>query len=74
MILAIDQGTTGTSVLVFNRRGRVVGRAYEELPQHYPHPGWVEHDPDQILRITWRGIGRALRAARCGPAAWRPSA
>ena len=64
MILAIDQGTTGTSVLVFNRRGRVVGRAYEELPQHYPHPGWVEHDPDQILRITWRVIGRALRAGR----------
>lgn len=64
MILAIDQGTTGTTVLIFNRRGRVVGRAYEELPQHYPHPGWVEHDPDQILRITWRVIGRALRAAR----------
>ncbi len=63
-ILAIDQGTTGTSAFVFNRQRRVVGRAYEELPQHYPQPGWVEHDPRQILQIPQRVIGQALRAAR----------
>ncbi|MBI3320051.1 MAG: glycerol kinase, partial [Candidatus Omnitrophica bacterium] len=49
MILAIDQGTTGTTVLVLNRRGRVVSQAYAELPQHFPRPGWVEHDPREIL-------------------------
>ncbi|MBI4341534.1 MAG: glycerol kinase GlpK [Candidatus Omnitrophica bacterium] len=67
MILAIDQGTTGTTVLLFNRRGRVVSRAYAELPQHYPHPGWVEHRPDQILSVTWAVIKRALDAARISP-------
>jgi glycerol kinase len=64
MILAIDQGTTGTTVLLFDRRGRVVGRGYEELPQHYPKPGWVEHDPHVILAITLRVIARALHDAR----------
>ena len=64
MILAIDQGTTGTTVLVVNRRGRVVSSAYGELPQHYPHPGWVEHRPDEILRVTYGVIRRALATAR----------
>ncbi len=68
MILAIDQGTTGTSVFIFNRRGRVMGRGYEELPQHYPKPGWVEHDPQDILAITLRVIRRALDDARLRPA------
>jgi glycerol kinase len=63
MILAIDQGTTGTTVLLVDRRGRVVGRGYEELPQHYPKPGWVEHNPHAILAITLRVIKRALDAA-----------
>ena len=48
-VLAIDQGTTGTTCLVVAADGRVVGRAYRELPQHYPQPGWVEHDPMDIL-------------------------
>ena len=63
MILAIDQGTTGTSAFLFDRRGRVAGRAYEELPQHFPKPGWVEHDPEEILAVTRRVIARALAAA-----------
>jgi glycerol kinase len=71
MILAIDQGTTGTSVLLFNRRGRVMGRGYEELPQRYPKPGWVEHDPQDILTITLRVIRRALDDARLRPAQLR---
>ena len=69
MILAIDQGTTGTTVLILNRRGRVVSQAYAELPQHYPHPGWVEHRPDDILEITDRVIRRALRDGRVSPRA-----
>jgi glycerol kinase len=68
-VLAIDQGTTGTSVLLFDRRGRLAGRAYEELPQHFPKPGWVEHDPEQIWTVTRRVIGRALAAARAKPSA-----
>ena len=50
-VVAIDQGTTGTTVLVFDRRGRVVGRAYSEFTQHYPKPGWVEHDAEEILSL-----------------------
>ncbi len=62
VILAIDQGTTGTTVLVVDRRARVVASAYAELPQHYPRPGWVEHRPQEILRVTWSVIRRALAA------------
>ncbi len=64
MILSIDSGTTGTTVLVLDARGRVAGQAYEELPQHFPKPGWVEHDPREILRVALRVIGRALQRAR----------
>jgi len=63
MILAIDQGTTGTSVLIFTRNGRVAGRAYRELPQYFPQPGWVEHDPQEILSVTLAVIRDALRDA-----------
>ena len=48
MILAIDQGTTGTTCLALDDDRRVTGRGYRELPQHFPQPGWVEHDPDEI--------------------------
>jgi glycerol kinase len=45
-ILAIDQGTTGTTVFVLDQAGRIRGRAYGEIRQYYPRPGWVEHDPE----------------------------
>jgi glycerol kinase len=64
MILAIDQGTTGTRCLVFDRKGRAVADSYAELPQYFPKPGWVEHDPEEILAITLRVIKRALDEAR----------
>ncbi len=67
MILAIDQGTTGTTALVMDRRARVVSQAYAELPQHYPRPGWVEHRPDEILGVTLRAIRQALGRARIAP-------
>jgi len=66
-ILAIDQGTTGTTGIVFDARGRVCGRGYSEFRQYYPRPGWVEHDPEEIWRVTQRVIGAALRAARLKP-------
>jgi glycerol kinase len=59
VILAIDQGTTGTTCLVFDEDLSVRGRAYRELEQHYPQPGWVEHDPVEI----WDGV---LAAAEAG--------
>src|SRR4051794_16381830 len=63
MILAIDQGTTGTTCLVFDRDARIVGRAYSELHQHFPRPGWVEHDPNEIWEVSCRVAGEALAAA-----------
>ena len=54
MILAIDQGTTGTTCLVFDDEGRVAGRSYSEFRQHFPRPGWVEHDAAEIWEVTRR--------------------
>jgi glycerol kinase len=62
-VVAIDQGTTGTTVLVLDRRGRVCGRAYREFTQHYPRPGWVEHDPEEIWRVTLSVLRTACRRA-----------
>jgi glycerol kinase len=63
MILAIDQGTTGTTCLVFDRSGEVRGRAYSEFRQHFPQPGWVEHDASEIWAITRRVAADALADA-----------
>jgi glycerol kinase len=63
-VVAVDQGTTGSTVMVFDRRGRVIGRAYSEFTQHYPKPGWVEHDPEEIWRVTLRVLKQACRKAR----------
>jgi glycerol kinase len=59
VILAIDQGTTGTTVLVVDPELAVRGRGHAELPQRFPRPGWVEHDPEEI----WAGVLAAARAA-----------
>ena len=58
-VLALDQGTTGSTALVVDPDGRVVARGYAELPQYFPKPGWVEHDPGEI----WATVERAARAA-----------
>jgi glycerol kinase len=52
MILAIDQGTTGTTCIVFDDEGRSRGRAYSEFEQYFPKPGWVEHDAAEIWDVT----------------------
>jgi glycerol kinase len=49
-IMAIDQGTTGSRVIIFDEKGEVVGSAYKEFTQIYPKPGWVEHDPLEIYK------------------------
>ena len=48
MILSIDQGTTGTTCIVFDEELQPAGRGYREIAQHFPEPGWVEHDPEEI--------------------------
>jgi glycerol kinase len=63
VILAVDQGTTGTTCLVLDEELCVVGRAYRELTQHFPSPGWVEHDPDAIWSTVVAAGEAALRAA-----------
>ncbi len=63
MILAIDQGTTGSTCLVFDREGRLAGRAYSEFEQFFPRPGWVEHDPNEIWEVTRRVAAEALAQA-----------
>ncbi|HXJ78482.1 MAG TPA: glycerol kinase GlpK [Candidatus Methylomirabilis sp.] len=62
-VLALDQGTTGSTVLVVDPDGAVRGRGYAELPQHFPRPGWVEHDPEEIWQTTCEALAKALRAA-----------
>jgi glycerol kinase len=62
-LLAIDQGTTGTTCLVVDRGLRVRGRGYAEVPQHFPRPGWVEHDPEEIWQSVLAAAESALASA-----------
>jgi glycerol kinase len=57
LILAIDQGTTGSTCIVFDGDGRPAGRSYREFGQHFPRPGWVEHDAGEIWEVT-RAVAR----------------
>ncbi len=66
-ILSIDQGTTGSRVLIVNAAGHPVADAYSEFPQIYPRPGWVEHDPEMIWQATLHVMRRALAAADLTP-------
>jgi glycerol kinase len=68
-ILAIDQGTTGSTCLVVAKDGRVLGRGYREITQHYPAPGWVEHDPHEILERTFSAAREAIAQAGVVPLA-----
>jgi len=66
-ILALDQGTTGSTALLVHQDGRVLGRGYREFTQHFPEPGWVEHDPEEILRVTIAAAREAMAQAGTGP-------
>jgi glycerol kinase len=63
-ILSIDQGTTGTKVLIFDHEGDVRGSAYAEFKQYYPRPGWVEHDANEIWLSCIALVSDALSKAR----------
>jgi len=62
-VLALDQGTTGSTALVIHQDGSVLGRGYREFTQYFPQPGWVEHDPEEILRVSLAAVADALAAA-----------
>ena len=64
-VLALDVGTTGVTALVVSEQGAVLRRGYQEFPQHFPQPGWVEHEPEEI----WQAVLAATRGALGGPAA-----
>ncbi|MGH7581018.1 MAG: glycerol kinase GlpK [Gemmatimonadales bacterium] len=67
-ILALDQGTTGSTALVIHQDGSVLGRGYREFTQYFPRPGWVEHDPEEIFRVSLEAVAEALAASRERPA------
>jgi glycerol kinase len=64
LILAIDQGTTGTTTGLYDQAGRSVKQAYREIPQRYPQPGWVEHDPEAL----WQSVVDTVAEATAGVA------
>jgi glycerol kinase len=68
-VLALDQGTTGSTALVFAPDGSILGRSYHEFTQHFPQPGWVEHDPQEIWAVTLNAAREALRQAGDLPSA-----
>ena len=66
-VLALDQGTTGSTALIVTDDGRIVGRGYREIAQSYPRPGWVEHDPYELFFATRDAARDALGAAAVRP-------
>ena len=68
MLLAVDQGTTGTTCLVVDGELRALARGYREIRQHFPQPGWVEHDPEEIWESVLGATREALAQARISAA------
>ena len=68
-VLAIDEGTSGTTALVVGTDGRLLGRGYREITQHFPQPGEVEHDPEEIFRVVLEAAREAIRQAQVVPTA-----
>ncbi len=66
-ILSLDLGTTGNRAILFDQRGNVVGQVYQELTQHYPHPGWLEHDALEIWQDTSNSIQQVIAENKVNP-------
>ena len=66
-VLSIDQGTTGSRAILYDRLGRLKSSAYQEFKQYYPKPGWVEHDPYDILRSVKNVISEVIKKASVQP-------
>ncbi len=68
-VLALDEGTTGSTALVVGQDGRVLAKGYREFTQHFPQPGWVEHDAEEIWRVTLEAAREALQLSGARPEA-----
>ncbi len=68
IVLALDEGTTGATAVAVGLDGEVRGKGYREITQHYPQPGWVEHDADEIWEAVQATAAQALDAAAARPA------
>ena len=66
-IAALDQGTTSSRAILFNRAGEIVSRAQHPFRQIYPQPGWVEHDPLEIWATEKRALAEVVGAAHIDP-------
>ncbi len=66
-VLAIDQGTTGSTVALVDAQGQLCASVNVEFPQHFPKPGWVEHEPEDIWNSVQKALGRLLRRKLCKP-------
>ena len=62
-LLSIDQGTTGSTALLLSPSGQILARANHEFPQHFPKPGWVEHDLEEIWKSVLDAVGEAIERA-----------
>jgi len=60
-VLAIDQGTTGSRAVIYDKSSKMIASAYEEFPQYFPKPGWVEHDPEEIWASVYHSIQKVLK-------------
>src|SRR3954470_21089483 len=69
VVIALDAGTTGVRAFAVDERGQPVGWSYREFPQHFPRPGWVEHDPEEIFRSSIEAMREALNASHQRPVA-----
>ncbi|WP_297486815.1 glycerol kinase GlpK [Thermococcus sp.] len=67
-VLSLDEGTTSARAILFDRESNVLGLGQYEFPQHYPKPGWVEHDPEEIWEAQLRAIRTAIERAKIEPA------
>ena len=66
-ILALDQGTTSCRAVVFDKKGQIISTAQEEFTQHFPNPGWVEHDPEEIWSTQSKMAREALEKKGINP-------
>jgi glycerol kinase len=66
-ILSIDQGTTGTTVIIFDKNSKEISRSYQEFKQYYPKPGWVEHNPEEIWNTVVEGVKIAVNKGKISP-------
>ncbi len=66
-VLAIDQGTTSSRAILFNKRGNIVAKAQYPIAQYYPNPGWVEHDPMEILSTELLAMAEVFEKSGLSP-------